>query len=50
MKSLAERPENPVVGVSVAHEHAADHATGTALYTDDLIVRHQNVLHAWPLG
>lgn len=49
MKSLAERPENPVVGVAVAHEHGAEHATGSALYTDDLIVRHQNVLHAWPL-
>ncbi|MEX3600288.1 xanthine dehydrogenase molybdopterin binding subunit [Kocuria carniphila] len=49
MKSLAERPENPVVGVAVAHEHGAEHATGAALYTDDLIVRHQNVLHAWPL-
>ena len=31
MKSLAERPENPVVGVAVAHEHGADHATGAAL-------------------
>lgn len=49
MKSLAERPENPVVGVPVAHEHGAEHATGAALYTDDLIVRSQNVLHAWPL-
>lgn len=49
MKSLAERPENPVVGVAVAHEHGAEHATGAAIYTDDLIVRSQNVLHAWPL-
>ncbi|WP_206479118.1 MULTISPECIES: xanthine dehydrogenase molybdopterin binding subunit [Kocuria] len=49
MKSLSERPENPVVGVAVAHEHGAEHATGAALYTDDLIVRHQGVLHAWPL-
>ncbi|GAB3533580.1 xanthine dehydrogenase molybdopterin binding subunit [Arthrobacter tecti] len=49
MKSLAERPVNPVVGVSVSHESASAHVTGTALYTDDLIVRSQNVLHAWPL-
>ncbi|RLZ03110.1 xanthine dehydrogenase molybdopterin binding subunit [Kocuria tytonicola] len=49
MTSLAERPENPVVGRAVAHDHAAEHATGTALYTDDLIHRAQNVLHAWPV-
>ena len=49
MKSLADRPVNPVVGVSVPHESAALHVTGTALYTDDLIVGRQNVLHAWPV-
>lgn len=49
MKSLADRPVNPVVGVSVSHESAAGHVTGTALYTDDLIVRNSNVLHAWPV-
>lgn len=49
MKSLSERPVNPVVGVSVSHESAAAHVTGTALYTDDLIVRNSNVLHAWPV-
>ncbi|WP_035776084.1 molybdopterin cofactor-binding domain-containing protein, partial [Arthrobacter sp. H5] len=49
MKSLADRPVNPVVGVPVSHESAALHVTGTALYTDDLIVRSQNVLHAWPV-
>ena len=49
MTSLADRPVNPVVGVPVAHENAALHVTGTALYTDDLIVRHQDVLHAWPV-
>jgi xanthine dehydrogenase large subunit len=38
-----------VVGVAVSHESAAAHATGTALYTDDLVVRSQNVLHAWPV-
>ncbi|WP_026544368.1 xanthine dehydrogenase molybdopterin binding subunit [Arthrobacter sp. 35/47] len=49
MKSLADRPVNPVVGIPVSHESAAGHVTGTALYTDDLIVRSSNVLHAWPV-
>lgn len=49
MTSLADRPENPVVGRAVAHDSAAEHATGEALYTDDLIHRSQNVLHAWPV-
>lgn len=49
MKSLADRPVNPVVGVPVSHESATLHVTGAALYTDDLIVRSQNVLHAWPV-
>jgi xanthine dehydrogenase large subunit len=49
VKSLADRPVNPVVGVPVAHESAAAHVTGTALYTDDLVVRSHNVLHAWPV-
>ncbi|MEX5299815.1 xanthine dehydrogenase molybdopterin binding subunit [Kocuria sp. CPCC 205292] len=49
MTSLADRPVDPVVGLSVPHESAALHVTGTALYTDDLIVRHQDVLHAWPV-
>ncbi|MFJ6280302.1 xanthine dehydrogenase molybdopterin binding subunit [Arthrobacter subterraneus] len=49
MKSLADRPVNPVVGIPVSHESAVGHVTGTALYTDDLIVRSSNVLHAWPV-
>ncbi|MFW6188051.1 MAG: xanthine dehydrogenase molybdopterin binding subunit [Actinomycetota bacterium] len=49
MKSLAERPVDPVVGTAVPHESAALHVTGAALYTDDLVVRHQDVLHAWPV-
>lgn len=49
MKSLADRPVNPVVGVEVAHESAALHVTGAALYTDDLQVRNRKVLHAWPV-
>ena len=49
MKSLAERPVNPVVGIPVPHESAAGHVTGTALYTDDIVARSSNVLHAWPV-
>ncbi|WP_051476698.1 xanthine dehydrogenase molybdopterin binding subunit [Arthrobacter sp. Br18] len=49
MKSLANRPVNPVVGLPVPHESADLHVTGEALYTDDLIVRSSNVLHAWPV-
>ncbi|GAA2173896.1 xanthine dehydrogenase molybdopterin binding subunit [Arthrobacter parietis] len=49
MKSLSDRPVNPVVGVPVSHESAAAHVTGTALYTDDLVVRSSNALHAWPV-
>lgn len=49
MRSLAERPEDPVVGRTVPHESAALHVTGTALYTDDLLARTPGVLHAWPV-
>ncbi|WP_284750780.1 xanthine dehydrogenase molybdopterin binding subunit [Arthrobacter sp. efr-133-R2A-120] len=49
MKSLSDRPVNPVVGLPVTHESADLHVTGAAVYTDDLIVRSQNVLHAWPV-
>lgn len=49
MKSLANRPVNPVVGQPVSHESADLHVTGEALYTDDLVVRSANVLHAWPV-
>jgi xanthine dehydrogenase large subunit len=49
MRSLAERPVDPVVGVPVPHESAALHVTGTALYTDDLVARARDVLHAWPV-
>jgi xanthine dehydrogenase large subunit len=49
MKSLAERPVDPVVGVPVAHESAALHVPGAALYTDDLVARTRRVLHAWPV-
>ncbi|MER6068203.1 xanthine dehydrogenase molybdopterin binding subunit [Streptomyces sp. NPDC001817] len=49
MSHLSERPEKPVVGVSMPHESANLHVTGTALYTDDLIHRTKDVLHAYPV-
>ncbi len=49
MSHLSERPEAPVVGVSMPHESANLHVTGTALYTDDLVHRTKDVLHAYPV-
>ncbi|MFE0641927.1 xanthine dehydrogenase molybdopterin binding subunit [Streptomyces sp. NPDC058877] len=49
MSHLSERPERPVVGLSVPHESAALHVTGSALYTDDLVHRTKDVLHAHPV-
>ncbi|MFF9016726.1 xanthine dehydrogenase molybdopterin binding subunit [Streptomyces sp. NPDC014870] len=49
MSQLSARPEKPVVGVSMPHESAALHVTGAALYTDDLVHRTKDVLHAHPV-
>ncbi|MEU6283447.1 xanthine dehydrogenase molybdopterin binding subunit [Streptomyces sp. NPDC047028] len=49
MSHLSERPEKPVVGVAMPHESAGLHVTGTALYTDDLVYRTKDVLHAYPV-
>jgi xanthine dehydrogenase large subunit len=49
MSALSERPADPVVGRSVPHESAALHVTGQALYTDDLVLRTKDVLHAYPV-
>ncbi|MGW0992462.1 xanthine dehydrogenase molybdopterin binding subunit [Streptomyces sp. NPDC002523] len=49
MSHLSERPEKSVVGVSMPHESAVLHVTGTALYTDDLVQRTKDVLHAYPV-
>ncbi|MEU6374024.1 xanthine dehydrogenase molybdopterin binding subunit [Streptomyces sp. NPDC046909] len=49
MSHLSERPEKPAVGLSLPHESAYQHVTGTALYTDDLIHRTKDVLHAYPV-
>ncbi|CAM5232270.1 xanthine dehydrogenase molybdopterin binding subunit [Streptomyces griseomycini] len=49
MSHLSERPEKPVVGVPMPHESAVQHVTGAALYTDDLVHRTKDVLHAYPV-
>ena len=49
MSALSERPESPSVGLAIPHESAALHVTGGALYTDDLVERTKDVLHAWPV-
>ncbi|MFI1221116.1 MULTISPECIES: xanthine dehydrogenase molybdopterin binding subunit [unclassified Streptomyces] len=49
MSQLSQRPEKPAVGVSMPHESAAQHVTGAALYTDDLVHRTKDVLHAYPV-
>ncbi|MBB1255177.1 xanthine dehydrogenase molybdopterin binding subunit [Streptomyces alkaliterrae] len=49
MSHLSERPEKPVVGLSMPHESATLHVTGAALYTDDLVQRTKDVLHAYPV-
>lgn len=37
------------VGKAIPHESAAGHVSGEALYTDDLVGRFANPLHAWPV-
>jgi xanthine dehydrogenase large subunit len=46
---LADRPGGAAVGLEVSHESAELHVTGTALYTQDLLGRTRDVLHAWPV-
>src|SRR6516225_7302036 len=46
---LADRPDQPVVGLAVSHESADLHVTGNALYTQDLVGRTLGTLHAWPV-
>ena len=45
---LADRPINPKVGLEISHESADLHVTGKALYTQDLVHRTKDTLHAWP--
>ena len=49
MTHLSQRPDNAVVGLALPHESAALHVTGHALYTDDLVHRTRDVLHAHPV-
>ena len=49
MSHLSQRPDVGEVGKAIEHESAALHVTGQALYTDDLIMRTKDVLHAWPV-
>ena len=46
---LADRPDQPMVGLEVSHESADLHVTGAALYTQDLTGRTLGTLHAWPV-
>jgi len=41
--------DDRVVGRPLRHESAALHVTGAALYTDDLVLRTKDVLHAHPV-
>ena len=38
-----------IAGKPLPHESARGHVTGGAMYTDDLIARFPNLLHAWPV-
>jgi len=38
-----------IAGTPLPHESSRGHVTGDALYTDDLINRFPNLLHAWPV-
>ncbi len=49
MSHLSERPDVGEIGKAIPHESAALHVTGQALYTDDLVARTKDVLHAWPV-
>jgi xanthine dehydrogenase large subunit len=49
MSHLSQRPDVAEVGKAIEHESAALHVTGEALYTDDLVMRTKDVLHAWPV-
>lgn len=49
MSKLSERPIRPSVGLAIPHESAAQHVTGAALYTDDLVGRVTGALHAHPV-
>jgi xanthine dehydrogenase large subunit len=41
--------KHKIVGKAIPHESAKAHVTGEALYTDDLLNRHPNILHTCPV-
>ena len=47
--SLSPPPQGAAVGTALPHESAVLHVTGLALYTDDLVGRTPECLHAWPV-
>ena len=53
MSHLSQRPDSAPdsyeVGKAIPHESAALHVTGLALYTDDLVARTKDCLHAYPV-
>jgi len=49
VSTLSERPTTSAVGEAIPHESASLHVTGAALYTDDLVIRTKDVLHAHPV-
>jgi xanthine dehydrogenase large subunit len=49
MSHLSQRPDGAEPGQAIPHESASLHVTGQALYTDDLVLRTKDVLHAWPV-
>ena len=53
MSHLSQRPDTDPddyeVGKAIPHESAALHVTGRALYTDDLVARTKDCLHAYPV-
>jgi xanthine dehydrogenase large subunit len=49
MSDLSRRPDAAAVGLTIPHESASLHVTGAALYTDDLVGRARDVLHAHPV-
>src|SRR4029077_4384878 len=53
MSHLSQRPDSTPdsyeVGKAIPHESAALHVTGRALYTDDLVARTKDCLHAYPV-
>ena len=49
MSTLSDRPDDALVGIALPHESADLHVTGYALYTDDLVGRTRDVLHAHPV-